>query len=172
MQETLEKNNQKKKGAKQKMKEKDNNEYQNSKFQTLTSNYSGITLIALVVTIIVLLILSGVTINMIFTDGGIIKRADGLNEIQKRAELLEKIEIIKLKLQTDEIIDGKEITPEDFFEELEKEGIISDPEIGGENVQELPKENEDDNPRYEVTTDDDIVIEVEIPKDPEDSQKT
>ena len=136
--------------------------------QILNCNNNGITLIALVVTIIVLLILAGVTLNLVFSDGGIIKRAQSLEETQSKAELLEKIEIIKLKLETDEKIDEKEITPEDFFNALEKEGIISDPEIGGGNVEELPKENEDDNPRYEVTTDDDIVIEVEIPKDVED----
>jgi len=157
------------------LKEKNKKDYQNSKlnilkskFQTPTSDHRGITLIALVVTIIILLILASISINVIFSDEGVIKRAQRLQEEQKKAELLEKIEIIKLKLQTDEIIDGKEITPEDFFNALEKEGIISDPEIGGGNVEELPKENEDDNPRYEVTTDDDIVIEVEIPKDVED----
>lgn len=36
---------------------------------------NGITLIALVVTIVVLLILAGVTINALFGDTGIIKRA-------------------------------------------------------------------------------------------------
>ena len=36
---------------------------------------SGITLIALVVTIVVLLILAGITINMLFSNGGIFKTA-------------------------------------------------------------------------------------------------
>ena len=35
----------------------------------------GITLIALVVTIVVLLILAGITINMLFSNGGIFKTA-------------------------------------------------------------------------------------------------
>ncbi len=39
------------------------------------SNQTGITLIALVVTIVVLLILAGVTINAVFSDRGIIKKA-------------------------------------------------------------------------------------------------
>ena len=39
------------------------------------SNQAGITLIALVVTIVVLLILAGVTINAVFSDRGIIKKA-------------------------------------------------------------------------------------------------
>ena len=39
------------------------------------SNQTGITLIALVVTIVVLLILAGVSLNAIFSENGIIKRA-------------------------------------------------------------------------------------------------
>ena len=39
------------------------------------TNQAGITLIALVVTIVVLLILAGVSINAIFSENGIIKRA-------------------------------------------------------------------------------------------------
>ena len=42
----------------------------------------GITLIALVVTIVVLLILAGVTINAVFSDSGIIKKAQ---EAQNKA---------------------------------------------------------------------------------------
>ena len=40
----------------------------------------GITLIALVVTIVVLLILAGVGINAVFSDNGIIKRANSAQE--------------------------------------------------------------------------------------------
>ena len=38
-------------------------------------NRNGITLIALIVTIVVLLILAGVTISAVFSDNGIIKKA-------------------------------------------------------------------------------------------------
>ena len=43
--------------------------------KTKIKNEKGITLIALVVTIVVLLILAGVSINAVFSDNGIIKRA-------------------------------------------------------------------------------------------------
>ena len=47
----------------------------------------GITLIALVVTIVVLLILAGVSINAIFSENGIIKRAqDAQNKMDQAAE--------------------------------------------------------------------------------------
>ena len=43
----------------------------------------GITLIALVVTIVILLILAGITINLVFSDNGIIKKAQiAKNEVE------------------------------------------------------------------------------------------
>jgi type II secretory pathway pseudopilin PulG len=53
-----------KKGGKNEIKRKNNNLKEN-----------GITLIALIVTIVILLILAGVTLNAVFSDNGIIKRA-------------------------------------------------------------------------------------------------
>ena len=51
------------------------------------SNQKGITLIALVVTIVVLLILAGVSVNAIFSENGIIKRAkDAQNKMDQAAE--------------------------------------------------------------------------------------
>ena len=53
---------------------------------------SGITLIALVVTIIVLLVLAGISINMLSSDNGIIKQAVSAKE---QSEIAEEIEIIR-----------------------------------------------------------------------------
>ena len=51
------------------------------------SNQTGITLIALVVTIVVLLILAGVSLNAIFSDNGIIKRAkDAQNKMDQATQ--------------------------------------------------------------------------------------
>jgi len=151
------------------MKEKIINEYPNSKFQllnskvqTLTSNQRAITLIALVVTIIVLLILAGVTINIVFSDNGIIKRAQSVGATQKNAEIMEKLELIKANLEITKRVDGK-ITEQDYFNGLKDAGIISDPNIGGDNIKELPEE--DGKKKYEVITDDGEVLEIEFPKD-------
>ena len=52
---------------------------------TAKGNPKGITLIALVVTIVVLLILAGITINLLFAEGGILKKADEANKVHKEA---------------------------------------------------------------------------------------
>ena len=51
------------------------------------SNQAGVTLIALVVTIVVLLILAGVSLNAIFSENGIIKRAkDAQNKMDEATQ--------------------------------------------------------------------------------------
>ena len=61
---------------------------------------SGITLIALVVTIIVLLILAGISIQMLTGDNGILNRAEQAVEKHADANELEKIQIAVLSVQT------------------------------------------------------------------------
>ena len=51
----------------------------------------GITLVALIITIIVLLILAGVSLNMAFGDKGVIDRAKETSELQRRAEIEERL---------------------------------------------------------------------------------
>ena len=48
---------------------------------------TGITLIALIVTIVILLILAGITINLVFSDNGIIKKAqEAANKTQEAVD--------------------------------------------------------------------------------------
>ena len=56
-------------------------------------NQKGITLIALVITIIVLLILAGVTIATLRGDNGILTQADAAKNNTNRAEAIEKINL-------------------------------------------------------------------------------
>ena len=58
-------------------------------------NNKGITLIALVVTIILLIILAGISISLIFGEKGIIARAIEAKEIQQKGEIKEALEIAK-----------------------------------------------------------------------------
>ena len=50
-------------------------------------NKKGITLIALVVTVVVLIILAGVSINAVLGDNGIIKKANQAASVTKEAEV-------------------------------------------------------------------------------------
>ena len=51
-----------------------------------TSNFSGITLIALVITVIVLLILAGISISMLSGENGILQRATDAKTETERME--------------------------------------------------------------------------------------
>ena len=53
----------------------------------------GITLVALVITIIVLLILAGISLQLVVGDTGILTRAQNANESQKLAGIREKVEL-------------------------------------------------------------------------------
>ena len=56
-------------------------------------NY-GITLISLVVTIIVLLILAGITINMLFGENGLLNRTTEATEEYSKSEVRERVELL------------------------------------------------------------------------------
>lgn len=66
----------------------------------------GITLIALVVTIIVLIILAGVSINLVFGNLGIVTKAKEAKRMQEQAELNEQIALGELSNEIDKAING------------------------------------------------------------------
>lgn len=78
----------------------------------------GITLIALVITIIVLLILAGVTIATLTEENGLISRAQEAKEKTESAEMGEKIQTAILAAKTNP---QGELTKEGIEEELQKE---------------------------------------------------
>lgn len=63
----------------------------------------GITLIALIITIIVLLILAGVTINLLVGDNGIFKLAQTAGQKYEQAAERERLEQVLLELQVDKV---------------------------------------------------------------------
>ena len=85
-----------------------------------TKEMKGITLVALVVTIVVLLILAGVSINAVLGDNGIIKKANQAASITKEAEVKEAINrtILEFYLTNDYE------TLEDFLKAKVTEGKI------------------------------------------------
>ena len=67
---------------------------------TKKENFKGITLIALVITIIVLLILAGVSISMLTGDNGILSQATNAKEQTEKASELEGIQLAVLGSET------------------------------------------------------------------------
>ncbi len=67
----------------------------------------GITLIALVVTIVVLLILAGITINMLFSNGGIFKTAGDAANAWNDATINEQESLNNLAEQIGNLVNGQ-----------------------------------------------------------------
>lgn len=124
------------------------------------SSQNGITLIALVVTIIILLLLAGVTIVMILSDTGIFERAERAKYETRKARFEERIGLVNLDALTQKTLTGK-LTAEDYFEIVKDHTLINDSSIGGENVKEIG-EDEEGNKIYEVTTEEEDVFQVTI----------
>lgn len=74
------------------------------------SNQSAITLIALVITIIILLILSGITITLTIGDRGIINQAKTAVEEYRKSEIQEELQMAIHQIQIKELDKG--LTPE------------------------------------------------------------
>ena len=87
----------------------------------IKANQKGITLIALVVTIVVLLVLAGITISLVFSENGVINKAQEANENTQIAQVREQLELAK----GPEYIEGNgKYNPDSYFKRIEAEGII------------------------------------------------
>ena len=94
-------------------------------------NNKGITLIALVVTIVVLLILASVSIAMLTGENGIIKQAQDSKENTRGADVKETVD---LAINNNKILDyanttGEKETKQDVIDKLKAEGKLTDEEI-------------------------------------------
>ena len=76
----------------------------------------GITLISLVVTIIVLIILSGISLYLVLGENGLIEKAKGTKPIVDVASAQEKLELVKGPVQ----LEKYGVNLDDYLEELEK----------------------------------------------------
>lgn len=117
--------------------------------QRLRKN-KGITLIALVITIIILLILAGITISMLFGENGLLNRATDATEEYSKSEVREKVEL----LLSEYVIDKATGENEDFANFLRK------------NLQVGVAQNEDNTysfllGEWQVLTDENKVISIE-----------
>ena len=84
-------------------------------------NNKGITLIALVITIITLIILAGVSVYVGFGDGGIITKALQTKDTQRIAEYQEALEIAKATVKLNTL----SLTMDDYWEEIKRPGALA-----------------------------------------------
>ena len=103
-----------------------------------TKEMRGITLVALVVTIVVLLILAGVSINTVLGDDGIIKKAKEAAEATKRASAEEEMNRLVLEYQ----LAKNDETLESFLQEKVTEGRIDGVTDNGDGTITITKKVE------------------------------
>ncbi len=84
----------------------------------------GITLIALAITIIILLILAGISIGALTGDNSVIKEARNSKELAEKKQLEEQVEIAKLKAEETH----RNPTLDDVIQEIVDEGVITSKE--------------------------------------------
>ena len=89
-------------------------------------NNNGITLVTLVVTIIILIILAGVSINLLLGQNGIITKAKKGTEKYKEEAIREKIELALSDIRTEAFLDNIDLTVEYALIKLEEKGILEE----------------------------------------------
>ena len=83
----------------------------------MLKNKKGITLIALVVTIVVLLILAGVSINLVLDNNGIIAKSKDARNSAIESDEKEKVEMAYVSAALKKL--GDTVTAEELQEELD-----------------------------------------------------
>ena len=99
-------------------------------FKEALKRNNGITLIALVVTIIVLLILAGISINMLTGQNGILNRATEAKNTTGEAQERENIQVAITSAQTEDFAKESEITDETLRKEI-RNTMGSDSNLSG-----------------------------------------
>ena len=131
------------------MKEKKNNKIKEAKSKRILKGENGITLIALVITIVILIILATVSINVVLGEGGLIQRAQQAKELTEQAVLEEQQGLNSLMSEFTNIMAEDQNPPAKV----------------PETTQEAKPNPNEDGPKFEDTTTitDDLDNEVTIP---------
>ena len=118
------------------------------KTSTMYSKEKGITLIALVITVVILIILATVTLNVVLGEGGLIDRAQQAKELTEQAALEEQQGLNSLMSEFTNIMSEEQNPPEE-----------STP------IEEAKPNPNEDGPKFEYTTTitDDLDNEVTVP---------
>ena len=131
-------------------KEMKKKEQLNLNHQIASKRESAITLIALVVTIVVLLILAGITISLVFGSNGVIQKAQDSKKQTEIGEMREKLEMAKVPVYAD---GNGSYKVQDYWDRIESEGLIADKTVD-------IIDNGDGT--YEVTTTPGYVFEITV----------
>ena len=90
----------------------------------------GITLIALVITVIVLLILAGISITMLTGENGILNQAVKAKEKTESATLQEEVTLVLNEKTTDELVEGEEKEIIEYLNKIEGATIEKNEQVG------------------------------------------
>ena len=101
---------------------------------------SGITLLALIVTVIVLLILAGITIATLTGPNSIINKANKAKEEMKKAQYLEELQVIGLGLQPDRV--RKKWDNQTYMNRYQEEIEDDDMFLDAKEIKQLPNTEE------------------------------
>ena len=112
----------------------------------------GITLIALVITIIILLILVGVTINILTGDNGILKQVTNAKELQEEASAKETLQIELLGIKTSIMHEKNRETVVEDVSELENDDNVKNNIENIVYIDENETEVEIENAKYAMVT--------------------
>ena len=113
----------------------------------------GITLIALVVTIVVMLILAGITIQTALGDGGLIDLANQSKEQQLIASYKDRIGIVGINWSINRALDDS-VTVDDLWQDMQDSKIINNKETDVEKV--------DENGNYIITVPEGYKFQIHI----------
>ena len=116
-------------------------------------NKRGITLIALVVTIVVILILAGITIQTAIGDGGLIDFANQSKEEQLIASYKDRIGIVGINWSLNRALDDS-VTVDDLWQDMQDAKIINNKETDVEKV--------DENGNYIITVPEGYKFQIHI----------
>ena len=140
-----------KKKEKNKKNRASSNQQKNGKF--LKQNNHGITLIALVVTIVIMLILAGITIQTTLGDGGLIDLANQSKEQQLIATYKDRIGIVGINWSLNRALDDS-VTVDDLWQDMQDSKIIENKETDVEKV--------DENGNYIITVPEGYKFQIHI----------
>lgn len=92
----------------------------------------GITLIALVITIIVLLILAGVSLNLVLGNDGILGKATKAALENRGSEVQEIVEMWKVEHRMNQYLEDKVMTEEELIADLKGKKLVYEEELNTE----------------------------------------